>query len=70
MHFPMVEMAAPESLDAACALLEQIVALLRAGRLVVAHCKGGVGRAGLLAACLLLRLRLAPNAAQARGEAG
>jgi len=32
---------------------------------MIIHCRGGVGRAGLIAACLLLKLRMASSAADA-----
>lgn len=42
---------------------EEIRALLRAGGDVVVHCKGGLGRAGMIAARLLVELGMAPDEA-------
>lgn len=41
----------------------EIRALLRGGRDVLVHCKGGLGRAGMIAARLLVELGMSPDAA-------
>ncbi len=41
----------------------EIRALLRAGNDVVVHCKGGLGRAGMIAARLLVELGVEPEEA-------
>lgn len=38
---------------------------LSEGEVMIIHCRGGVGRAGLIAACLLLQLKMASTAADA-----
>lgn len=42
---------------------EEIRALLRSGRDIVVHCKGGLGRAGMVAARLLVELGMPPEQA-------
>ena len=53
--FPIHDLHAPHA-DAALALVDDVVARLRAGESVLVHCGAGVGRAGTLAVCVLLRL--------------
>ncbi|GFR40923.1 hypothetical protein Agub_g1579 [Astrephomene gubernaculifera] len=65
MQLPIIEMAPPDDMQRACALVEGVVEQLQAGRTVVVHCKGGVGRAGLLAACVLIRLGVCGSAQEA-----
>ena len=58
INYPIIEMAAPS--DAAEFDREivdrKLVSEIKTGGSVLVHCRGGVGRAGLVAACLLLRL--------------
>ena len=65
IQFPIIEGAAPEDLPAAFALVDEISDLLENGRMVVMHCRGGVGRAAMIAACVALNLRLVKTAADA-----
>lgn len=55
-HLPIVDRAAPCARFEAqwAALLPDLIATLSAGGRVLVHCKGGLGRAGTAAACLLL----------------
>lgn len=58
IQYPIIEMAAPAE-DAAYfdfALIEPLVCRLSEGKNIVVHCRGGIGRAGLVACCLLGRL--------------
>jgi protein-tyrosine phosphatase len=65
MHLPIADFSTP------CQDFErkwegqgpQIRALLRAGEDVVVHCKGGLGRAGMIAARLLVELGMDPEQA-------
>ena len=67
-HLPIVDVAAPDT------RFEQgwIVAgpkvrrLLVSGGKVLIHCRGGLGRAGTIAACLLIELGVGPHDAIAR----
>jgi protein-tyrosine phosphatase len=51
---PIPDREAPGSDAGAIASLEKLDAELGAGRNVVIHCRQGVGRSGLIAACLLI----------------
>eukprot|EP01051_Picozoa_sp_SAG22_P001688 SAG22_NODE_69_length_22779_cov_71.088139_12_plen_155_part_00 len=50
---------------AAHRLLDGVVEAVEAGQTAVLHCRGGVGRAGMLAACALLRFGEAQKAKEA-----
>eukprot|EP00210_Caulerpa_lentillifera_P002190 g2104.t1 len=66
--FPIVDMSAPDSLNKTVDFVDLIKTKLADGEVIIIHCRGGVGRAGLIASCLLLRLNLAtsPNDAIAK----
>lgn len=57
------------SLEAAAQVAQAALSLARSGRRVVFHCRGGLGRAGTLAASTLLRMGLSPEAAIQRTRA-
>lgn len=63
-HLPFPDGGAPE-LDQCCQILEELQFNLQNNRRTVIHCYGGLGRSGLIAACLLLQLSatMTPNAA-------
>jgi protein-tyrosine phosphatase len=44
-------------------ILERVTRTLSEGKNVVVHCRQGIGRSGLLAACLLVRKGVSPGAA-------
>ena len=72
--FPIVDRWIPESKKNALHLIENLDADLAAGRNVSIHCRQGIGRAGLIAASLLVARGLQPDDAferigQARGVA-
>ncbi|HND31062.1 MAG TPA: cyclin-dependent kinase inhibitor 3 family protein, partial [Myxococcota bacterium] len=48
------------ALEDARRIVDWILAFARAGRVAVVHCRGGLGRAGTLAACSLTRLGYRP----------
>lgn len=56
----------PGDLPAFSALLDELMEHLLDGRVVVVHCRGGLGRAGLTAACLLTQAGMPPEQAIAR----
>mmetsp|Transcript_21468 Transcript_21468/g.56003 ORF Transcript_21468/g.56003 Transcript_21468/m.56003 type:complete len:192 (+) Transcript_21468:284-859(+) len=60
--FPIVEMAAPDSPEAVHGLVQELVARMANGEVLAVHCRGGVGRAGLLACCVMLYLSIAQTA--------
>lgn len=54
MSFPIEDRKVPQSETALTKAIEQIDAELASARNVVLHCRQGIGRTGLVAACLLL----------------
>jgi protein-tyrosine phosphatase len=53
--FPIRDFSVP-TLDATVAIVECVVDHLRSGERVLIHCRGGKGRSGTIAACVLLAL--------------
>ncbi len=60
---PIHDRQVPNSESEVSATLDRLDADLAAGKNVVVHCRQGVGRTGLVAACLLVSKGLAPDAA-------
>ena len=54
LSFPVVDRDIPASLPEFSRFAEKVASLLRENKSVVVHCRQGVGRAGLLAACVLI----------------
>ncbi|CAB1330477.1 unnamed protein product, partial [Coregonus sp. 'balchen'] len=54
-HLPFPDGGTPD-LEHCCQILEALQANLHNNRKTVIHCYGGLGRSGLIAACLLLKL--------------
>ncbi|XP_053290164.1 cyclin-dependent kinase inhibitor 3 [Pleuronectes platessa] len=54
-HTPFLDGDAPE-LQQCCQILAELQVGLESNRRTVIHCYGGLGRSGLIAACLLLQL--------------
>jgi protein-tyrosine phosphatase len=55
LSFPIPDRGVPTSIPAFDAFLAPIVKRLRSGASVGVHCRAGIGRAGLTAACILVR---------------
>lgn len=62
--FPIHDLHAP-TLDEAMGLLDELAVRLDAGEHLLMHCAAGIGRAGTMAACLLIRLGIDEEAALA-----
>ncbi|BGP42265.1 hypothetical protein JCM10450v2_006358 [Rhodotorula kratochvilovae] len=71
VRLPMVEGFAPASVHELDAHVARIVReyTLR-GRSVLAHCRGGIGRAGLVASCWMLKMGLVAASPVLAGEGG
>jgi protein-tyrosine phosphatase len=63
MSFPILDRQVPSSEAKLAASLEELDADLSRGKNVVVHCRQGIGRSGLVAACLLVKKGLDPSAA-------
>ncbi len=60
--FPIHDLHAP-ALDDAAALVDLIVARVHRGEHLLMHCAAGIGRAGTIAACVLIALGMDPASA-------
>lgn len=60
---PIPDRQVPPSQSAIAATLERVDAELSSGKNVVIHCRQGIGRSGLIAACLLIAKGLSASAA-------
>lgn len=67
--FPIIDRDVPVSDDAAVDLFGKLDKELATGRSVLIHCRQGVGRAGLVAAALLVESNLNPKEAVERVSA-
>jgi len=63
MSFPIPDRQVPRSESEVAAIVEKLDADLSSGKNVVVHCRQGIGRTGLVAACLLVTKGLSPGAA-------
>lgn len=66
VRHPIIDGSVPRDKAKFAAFVDGLVEEIRAGRSVVVHCRGGMGRAGTAAACVLIRLGVEPEAAMAR----
>lgn len=66
VRFPIVDVQPPREVAAARGVIALAVARVTDGKTVVFHCRGGLGRAGTMAACALVRLGELPEAAISR----
>ena len=62
-QLPIVDGSAPENAERVLQLVRGALAVLETGETVVVHCRGGLGRSGLFAACCLVALGHDPRAA-------
>jgi protein-tyrosine phosphatase len=66
LSFPIPDREVPRSEAAMTSALEALNAALSSGKNVLVHCRQGVGRTGLVAACLLVSRGLTPETAVSR----
>ncbi|HUK25405.1 MAG TPA: dual specificity protein phosphatase family protein [Terriglobales bacterium] len=69
VSLPIPDRQVPQSETEVAAVLERLDADLSAGKNVVVHCRQGIGRSGLVAACLLVTRGLSPEAAVRQASA-
>ena len=62
MSFPIIDRTVPTSMDEFFGLATALVGKLANGKNVAVHCRQGIGRAGLLAICLLISSGIEPSA--------
>jgi protein-tyrosine phosphatase len=63
LSFPIPDRDVPASEPELGRLLERISQKLSSGKKVLVHCRQGIGRSGLVAACLLVKRGISPGAA-------
>ena len=63
VSFPIPDRQIPKSEAKWAQVLERVASVLSDGKNVVVHCRQGIGRSGLAAACLLVRRGMSPGAA-------
>lgn len=61
--FPIPDRQIPRSEAKWAEVLDRVTRTLSDGKNVVVHCRQGIGRSGLVAACLLVRKGMSPGAA-------
>ncbi|MBM3513299.1 MAG: protein tyrosine phosphatase [Alphaproteobacteria bacterium] len=61
--FPVADRSVPLSMSKTAALVQLLVDYMRAGSSVAIHCRMGIGRSALLAACVLVREGIKASAA-------
>ena len=73
LSFPIQDRGAPSSIRDTTVLVEGIVSRLRNDTAVSVHCRAGIGRSGLVAGCVMLKLgvpfsEVFPILSQVRGN--
>jgi len=63
LSYPIPDRRVPASETKLAQVLEKLDRNLSSGKNVVVHCRQGVGRSGLVAACLLVKKGMSPGAA-------
>jgi protein-tyrosine phosphatase len=66
LSLPIPDRQVPRSEAGVREVVDNLTQMLSAGRNVLVHCRQGVGRTGLIAACLLVRKGMSPGAAVER----
>jgi hypothetical protein len=63
LSFPIADRGVPNSKAAVAELTTQLASQIAAGKKIVIHCRQGIGRAALIAICLLIHFGLDPATA-------
>lgn len=61
VHLPIADRAVPRSAVWLASATASLIATLRDGNAIALHCRAGIGRTGLVAACLLIDLGHSPQ---------
>jgi protein-tyrosine phosphatase len=61
--YPIPDMNAPKNTKSFRLLIEDIVSRLHKGEIMMVHCRGGIGRTGMVASCVLTALGVRPMTA-------
>lgn len=61
ISFPIPDRGVPSSVTQTAQLIARIVGLLRCGWAVAIHCRAGIGRSSVIAACAMLQLGFSPK---------
>jgi protein-tyrosine phosphatase len=61
VHFPIPDRGVPRSRPGFEVLLDELGQDLGSGKAIIIHCRAGIGRTGIVAACLLTRLGVAAD---------
>jgi len=68
--FPIVDRSVPVSRKATLEFVKKLAKLLAGGKSIAIHCRQGIGRSALIAACLLVLSGIVPEAAFLRVSEG
>lgn len=63
LHFSIRDRGLPVSIDKTISLVKDLHAQIESGKNTAIHCRAGIGRTGLIAACILVRNGHAPEEA-------
>ena len=69
-QFPIVDRSVPTSRKATLEFVKKLAKLLAERKSIAIHCRQGIGRSALIAACLLVRFGIDPGAAFQRVSEG
>jgi protein-tyrosine phosphatase len=63
ISFPIEDRSLPTDQAKFDSLVDQLLQYSRKGKAIVVHCRAGIGRSSLIAACVLVKMGLSPGAA-------
>ena len=69
-QFPIIDRSVPASRKATLEFVKELARLLVQGKSIAIHCRQGIGRSALMAACLLVLSGIVPEAAFQRVSEG
>jgi protein-tyrosine phosphatase len=63
ISFPIEDRSLPTDQTGFDSLVDQLLQFSRKGKAIVVHCRAGIGRSSLIAACVLVKMGLSPESA-------